>query len=149
MVVCCLIQGTLQADSRRSMDALERLPALLAASLPVTDVTPLQNMAARQQPPALAQIAPADRVWLQGVLENALQLAAERVLKKQVGLKRELGTFEASRTLVTAVSQNPAKRQQQHYPACRHADNLHVFFEGSVSSGHVLGVVRQHFSPEL
>ncbi|CAL8470912.1 g10454 [Coccomyxa elongata] len=77
------MQGTMQADSRRSMDALERLPALLAASLPVTDVTPLQNMAARQQPPALAQIAPADRVWLQGVLENALQLAAERVLKKQ------------------------------------------------------------------
>lgn len=92
--MCCLIQGTLQADSRRTMDALERLPALLAASLPVTDVTPLQTMTARQQPPALAQIAPADRIWLQGVLENALQLAAERVLKKQVGLERGLSTFE-------------------------------------------------------
>ena len=104
--VRCLIQGTLQADSRRSMDALERLPALLAASLPVTDVTPLQNMPARQQPPALAQIAPADRVWLQGVLENALQLAAERVLKKQVGWKMNLHTYRQQSLLST---QNPAK----------------------------------------
>ncbi|KAK9904083.1 hypothetical protein WJX75_004054 [Coccomyxa subellipsoidea] len=77
------LQSTLQADARRSFDALQRLPALLAAALPVTDVTPLQTLAGRAQPPALAQIAPADRAWLQGVLENALQLAAERVLEKQ------------------------------------------------------------------
>ena len=79
-------QSTLQADARRSFDALQRLPALLAAALPVTDVTPLQTLAGRAQPPALAQIAPADRAWLQGVLENALQLAAERVLEKQVSI---------------------------------------------------------------
>ncbi len=74
----------MQSDARRSSDALQRLPALLAAVLPVTDVTPLQTGAGRAQPPAVAQIAPVDRAWLQGVLENSLQLAAERVLEKQV-----------------------------------------------------------------
>jgi len=81
----CDLQGALQADARRTMDTMQRLPALLAAALPVTDVTPLQTLADRPQPPpALTQIAPADRAWLQGVLEDALQQAAERVLVKQV-----------------------------------------------------------------
>lgn len=85
VIIECALQGALQADARRSMDTMQRLPALLAAALPVTDVTPLQTLANRPQPPPpLTQIAPADRAWLQGVLENALQQAAERVLVKQV-----------------------------------------------------------------
>ena len=75
-------------EARRSAENFQRLPALLAAALPVTDVTALQmlpenvNTLSRQR--QTSQLAPADRAWLQALLENAMQQAADRVLEAQV-----------------------------------------------------------------
>lgn len=64
------------------MDALQRLPAALAAALPVTDVQLLPGAPAflQQQQPLLAQLSQADKSWLQ----DALQQAAERAIANQV-----------------------------------------------------------------
>lgn len=86
---------SVQAESRRSLDALHRLPALLAASLPVTDVTLLEEddapqqqqlLPRRQQPQAQLPggLAPADRAWLQEVLRGALEQATEQSYRDQV-----------------------------------------------------------------
>jgi len=75
-------------EARRSAENIQRLPALLAAALPVTDVTALQmlpengNALSRQRP--AAQLAPADRAWMQTLLENAVQQSADKVLEAQV-----------------------------------------------------------------
>jgi hypothetical protein len=79
-----VLQDALQAESRRTLDALQRLPAALAAALPVTDVQLLPGTPAKPQQPQLGQLNPADQSWLQGVLEDALSQAAERVLASQV-----------------------------------------------------------------
>ncbi len=90
------LQRSVQAESRRSLDALHRLPALLAASLPVTDVTPFteedaqqqQQLLPRRQPPAQLPggggLAPADRAWLQEVLRGALEQATQQSYRDQV-----------------------------------------------------------------
>lgn len=82
------LQRALQTEARRSAESLQRLPALLAAALPVMDVTPLQALpeggsALSWQRPA-GQLAPADRAWLQSMLESAMQQAADKVLEAQV-----------------------------------------------------------------
>jgi hypothetical protein len=75
-------------EARRSAENFQRLPALLAAALPVTDVTALQMLpeagSTVGRPRQAAQLAPADRTWLQGLLESAMQQAAEKVLETQV-----------------------------------------------------------------
>ncbi len=81
-------QRALQAEARRSEENFQRLPALIAAALPVTDVTALQMLPeggnALGLPRAAAQLAPADRTWLQTLLEKAVQQAADKVLSAQV-----------------------------------------------------------------
>jgi hypothetical protein len=86
------MQDALQAESRRTMDALQRLPAALAAALPVTDVQLLPGAGPpyqQQQEPLLGQLSPADKSWLQTALQDALQQAAERVVANQVLLASE------------------------------------------------------------
>ena len=82
------VQRALQAEARRSEQNFQRLPALIAAALPVTDVTALQMLPeggnAVGRPRAAALLAPADRTWLQTLLENAVQQAADKVLSAQV-----------------------------------------------------------------
>ena len=84
----CFLQRVLQVEARRSAENFQRLPALLAAALPVTDVTALQMLPeagnALRRPPPAAQLAPADRAWLQSLLESAMQQAANKVLEAQV-----------------------------------------------------------------
>ena len=84
------LQRALQTEARRSAESLQRLPALLAAALPVMDVTPLQALpeggsALSRQRPA-GQLGTADRAWLQSMLESAMQQAADKVLEAQVPL---------------------------------------------------------------
>ena len=87
-VWCVFVQRALQAQARRSEDNFQRLPALIAAALPVTDVTALQMLPegrnALGRPRPAAQLAPADRTWLQALLESAVQQAADKVLAAQV-----------------------------------------------------------------
>ena len=82
------LQRALQTEARRSAESLQRLPALLAAALPVMDVTALQALpeggsALSRQRPA-GQLALADKAWLQSMLESAMQQAADNVLEAQV-----------------------------------------------------------------
>ena len=82
------MQRALQAEARRSEENFQRLPALIAAALPVTDVTALQVLPeggnALGRPRPAAQLGPADRTWLQTLLESAVQQAADKVLALQV-----------------------------------------------------------------
>ena len=93
------VQRALQAEARRSEQNFQRLPALIAAALPVTDVTALQMLPeggnAVGRPRAAALLARlnlwtfglpglAERTWLQTLLENAVQQAADKVLSAQV-----------------------------------------------------------------
>ena len=82
------MQRALQAEARRSEQNFQRLPALIAAALPVTDVTALQVLPeggnALSRPRPAAQLAPADRTWLQTLLESAVQQAADKVSTAQV-----------------------------------------------------------------
>ena len=82
------VQRALQAEARRSEENFQRLPALIAAALPVTDVTALQMLPeggnALGRPRPAAQLSPADRTWLQALLKNAMQQAADKVLSAQV-----------------------------------------------------------------
>lgn len=84
----CFLQRALQVEARRSAEYFQRLPALLAAALPVTDVTALQMLPEAEnalgRPRPAAQLASADRAWLQSLLESAMQQAADKVLEAQV-----------------------------------------------------------------
>lgn len=89
------LQRSVHAESRRSLDALHRLPALLAATLPVTDVTPLSEeeeggadmrlLPQRQRQQLLpGGLAPADRAWLQELLSAAMERATAQSYRDQV-----------------------------------------------------------------
>ncbi|CAK0782613.1 hypothetical protein CVIRNUC_005815 [Coccomyxa viridis] len=81
------VQRALQTEARRSAESLQRLPALLAAALPVMDVTALQALpeggSALSRQRQACQLAPADKAWLQSMLESAMQQAADKVLDAQ------------------------------------------------------------------
>ena len=85
-----MLQRALQTEARRSAESLQRLPALLAAALPVMDVTALQALpeggSALTRQRQAGQLAPADKAWLQSMLESAMQQAADKVLQTQVPL---------------------------------------------------------------
>ena len=65
---------------------MRRLPATLAAALPVTDVTPLGALpgAAGGPGPLVAELADAEREWLRGALAGELAAAAQRIVDAQV-----------------------------------------------------------------
>lgn len=63
---------------------MRRLPATLAAALPVTDVTPLGAGAAGAQGPLVAELADAERAWLRSALAEDLAAAAQRIVDAQV-----------------------------------------------------------------
>lgn len=65
---------------------MRRLPATLAAALPVTDVTPLGALpgAGGGPGPLVAELADAEREWLRGALADELAAAAQRIVDAQV-----------------------------------------------------------------
>ncbi|KAK9842287.1 hypothetical protein WJX81_004659 [Elliptochloris bilobata] len=84
--------AALRTESGRSLEQVRRLPATLAAALPVTDVTPLgaKLSAGAGEGPLVAELADAEREWLRGALAGELSAAAQRIVDAQAGALQEL-----------------------------------------------------------
>ena len=76
-----VVQAAVRAEAYTSLEPVRRLPQVLAAALPVTDVT-IAGMA--QAGPLECALSSGERDWLQSTLKQQLEAASEQIIASQV-----------------------------------------------------------------
>ncbi|KAK9847794.1 hypothetical protein WJX84_006308 [Apatococcus fuscideae] len=85
------LQAAVRAEAYTSLEPVRRLPQVLAAALPVTDVT-IAGMA--QARPLECALSSGERDWLQSTLKQQLEAASEQIIASQA---QELVTLKTAR----------------------------------------------------
>ncbi len=101
----------MRTETGRSLEQVRRLPATLAAALPVTDVTPLGLAGAGGGPGLVAALADGERAWLRGALADELAAAAQRIVGAQARPAGQAAAAEGASRLCAARRRRSMRAQ--------------------------------------